>query len=488
MIKLQWQEDQEALWEACGGVMSSMVNTDTGVKSAASEVISRDILEQHRPDKDHWLQHVVALGDYETWGENRNADAYTKKANMECHPTFVKFGHFFREHRHHDPSLKIGDIKYAAYNPTMKRVELLVWGNKKLAAAEYEDAKAGKTHTYSMACKVAKDVCNICGHEAKSPALWCEHMKTARGKYIPEFKKYAFVFNPNPRFFDISDVGYPADRTAYGLRCLFGEKEAAVKAASGDRVVINGAEWAEMEGITVPAALADEIKTASASKSMEQLAALEREIESGLKNSTQDMAGAIKAAMTVIRIHALPADDMDALRRVPPATLFRHLAERKIILPLPEFASMLFGDSPACMEQEPAVHEAANLMKGGIFTKVVERGVPVDAASLFAAGGHNAARIGSSYNDAFDNAIHRAEDLFGLDAERCGNLLIKSSFAEPIQASEEGAITLSSDKLASAYTQYVAQAVTDMQSLADMEDYELGLLAGKLYSTGGLYD
>jgi len=480
MLKLQFQGDQESLWEACGGSMSALVQTDTGVKQAASDVISKEILEQYRPDKDHWLQHVVALGDYETWGENRNADAYDKVANSTCHSNFVKYGHFFREHKHSSPALKIGDIKYSAYNPKMHRVELLVWGNKKLAAAEYADALQGKTRTYSMACKIAFDVCNICGHEAKSPAVWCEHMKLARGQYIPEHKKYAFVFNPNPKFFDISDVGYPADRTAYGLRQILGE-EGAIKAASSGNTVINGAEWAELEGVVVPAALAETTLGLKQAAIASRLYALKHA-------DTPRIKGLVKAAgCGSLRNRGLTDTAMDALRKVSPGCMFRHMAKRKALLPLQEFTAMLTGAPIAEMEQDKTINEANDLLKGGDMLKAVSSdGVTEDLTKLFEMGGHNASHMGSSYNDAFDKAVDEAEELFNIDTapDRCAVVIIKSSMVHPVEPTTLNTTIagITAIKLAQVYTQYVIQALTDMESLHHtLDDTSMAMVAGSIF-------
>lgn len=161
MIKVHYQEDQEDLYRLCDGMMNTLIETESGVKSAASDLISRDIIEQFRPDKDHFLIHCVAMGDTETYGPNKNADGWPKEALERRHHTFVKNGHFFREHRNRDPKKKIGDIKYAAFDPKgMHRVELLMWGNKEKAASEYAKAREGKELSFSMSARVPDDVCS----------------------------------------------------------------------------------------------------------------------------------------------------------------------------------------------------------------------------------------------------------------------------------------------------------------------------------------
>lgn len=84
-------------------------------------------------------------------------------------------------------------------------------------------------------CKIAFDVCSICGHRAKHAAEYCEHAKYAMRKTLADGRKVC-VFNPNPRFFDHSHVNVPADKIAGVM-----EKVASVSFAGVDL------PWQEMQ-------------------------------------------------------------------------------------------------------------------------------------------------------------------------------------------------------------------------------------------------
>ena len=108
--------------------------------------------------------HVIALGCDEVYGPNRNGDAFTKEACRKYHKTFIKYGHWFREHEHHDPKKSYGIVKDAAFNEHLGRVELLVALNGTKEAArrnkglvadkEMELLESERDLPVSMACFV----------------------------------------------------------------------------------------------------------------------------------------------------------------------------------------------------------------------------------------------------------------------------------------------------------------------------------------------
>ena len=72
--------------------------------------------------------------------------------------------------------------------------------------------------------------CSICGNRAPRIQDYCEHARTMMNKILSDGRK-VYVDNPKPKFFDISFVRVPADRTAYTLR----------KVASDESIVIPSA-------------------------------------------------------------------------------------------------------------------------------------------------------------------------------------------------------------------------------------------------------
>lgn len=137
--------------DACGGMLVRFVDTDRGVKQAASDLFPKAELERYRPPKGKFMLHVIGVAANEDYGFNKNADAFSRQDLRDYHHTFLD-GHMFREHNNQDPKHAIGEIKAAGYHPTLHRVENILWGDREKAAKEYEMARAGKPISVSMAC------------------------------------------------------------------------------------------------------------------------------------------------------------------------------------------------------------------------------------------------------------------------------------------------------------------------------------------------
>lgn len=54
MVKCHAQDDQEALFKACGGHMNFLLDVDSRVKSASSDVITRQIISEFKPPKGYF--------------------------------------------------------------------------------------------------------------------------------------------------------------------------------------------------------------------------------------------------------------------------------------------------------------------------------------------------------------------------------------------------------------------------------------------------
>ena len=113
-------------------------------------------------------------------------------------------------------------------------------------------AKEGKDLSFSMSCRVPNDRCSICGNKAKTLPQYCDHLKHNMGKWIEKSAGYAYAYNDEPVFFDISRVANPADRIARHLEYMFKEAGETVKSASakGD-LVIPSALAAKIEGVNL---------------------------------------------------------------------------------------------------------------------------------------------------------------------------------------------------------------------------------------------
>lgn len=125
-----------------------------------------------------------------------------------------------------DPTKAIGKPIASMLNSRMKRVELVIEVNRAKAKIEGADGiitrvDNGEFPDVSMGTRVPYDICSICGNKSKTRDDYCEHMRPTSeyvgiygpNKILPDGRKI-FVYNPYPRFFDISFVFIGADKTA----------------------------------------------------------------------------------------------------------------------------------------------------------------------------------------------------------------------------------------------------------------------------------
>lgn len=249
---------------------------------------------------------------------NRNGDGFNEDTCRKQASTFVgrplrdwsKSAHngarLFRHHRNKDPQVSYGYVKLAAYNPRMRRIELLLIANGTKEAAERngglvipdstrEILERGDDLPGSMACSLPHDVCQNCFHKAASrdeyctsdtcinphdgfQGLGCRHGMAQLNKN----GRQQFVENPGSMFFDWSEVIRPADRTAFGGIASYMLNKAASTASP-----VGGADLAELYAAELGDAFVFEnrSKTASLRRSLAQLAAADRELSDGLTAS-----------------------------------------------------------------------------------------------------------------------------------------------------------------------------------------------------------
>jgi hypothetical protein len=127
--------------------------------------------------------HIIALGADEYYGANRNGDGFDEPTCRAQHPTFQKYGRFYRNHLNKDQSRSYGVFHDTAYNDAMKRVELLAGlnGSEKAARVngglvadkELELLERGEDIPTSMACSKAGTL--IRTHAGFKPIELIEH-------------------------------------------------------------------------------------------------------------------------------------------------------------------------------------------------------------------------------------------------------------------------------------------------------------------------
>lgn len=215
-------------------------------KIASAELLWKlDRMDHHRDEHD---VHLVAVGADEAYGGNRNGDTFDEDTCIKQAHTFVDMALPFRDHRHlpEEGHPWFGRVKAAAYNPTMRRIELLLGLNAaktacdrnggQVADREIQTSESGKLIPWSMGALVAEPYCSWCKKIAAKPENRCTEDECEAGgtlKHLGQYRKVAGVhhhlreFNPGARFFDISSVGLNADMVAFGSRADYVAKTAS---------------------------------------------------------------------------------------------------------------------------------------------------------------------------------------------------------------------------------------------------------------------
>ena len=212
------------------------VDTDS-LKKIANHNVFEPFLADYKPPSDRVVIHVLAVGDEEFYGPNRNCDAFSREDNVTAHKTFKELGYVFRGHKHNDPLKAVGDVIATAHNDKMSRIELLLGLDPAKCPKEVQAVENGDDVPVSMGTAQDYDVCSLCGNKAKTKKQHCSHIKKFLGHVAADGTKI-YMKNPKPKYFDISLVHKPADRIAYTLR----------KVAAESDTVIGGHELAEIFG------------------------------------------------------------------------------------------------------------------------------------------------------------------------------------------------------------------------------------------------
>lgn len=337
--------------------------------------------------------HVIAIGATEGYGPNRNGDAFNEATCRKAHETFVKHARFYRNHKNKNPEKSFGKVALSAYNDAMRRVELLVIGNGTKEAAQRngglvmrselrEKLARGEPIAVSMACRVAHDVCNNCGNKAPSRRQYCtaDTCISKSGKRMfgcrDGLTKVAsdgtvqYVENPNPLFFDISEVIRPADRIAYGGLADY------VKAASAQGHAVGGAELAEWWAAhgadfswrdPMQEVFPQEGRYQLRQKLARVLADIERRIEDSGGDVRTKVAGILPAYQSFVGTEDFDITPLRRGRRKR-AEALGALARHAVLLPLPAFLAAVTGES---REKVAALSASVAERLPGVFGRLI---------------------------------------------------------------------------------------------------------------------
>ena len=218
------------------GRQSQVFESRRHIKQAASPLFDRETLLGLAPPRGWFMSHMITLGSFEKYGENRNKDGWPHEELMRKHATFVTHARNYREHRNQDPSLALGVIKMARYCPVLQRGEVVMWTEIAKAEKEFEKAASGEELSGSMAARVKCDICTACGFRSERPDRRCDCIRLHAGRWFPEKSAYAIMMNVDPTFRDYSYVERPADRIAHYVNYGFHKAASAPQVIRGDEV------------------------------------------------------------------------------------------------------------------------------------------------------------------------------------------------------------------------------------------------------------
>lgn len=199
-----------------------------GHVKVASEAL--DYIKNVKPIPGKTVILVLAMTAGEFYGNNRNGDAWPERPLRvgpteitaedvlpKHYHTFETNANVFQHHINKDPAKSIGQVLKAFYNWPMHRVELLLALDNDRAEDHVQRIERGEFPAVSMGCKVKFDVCSLCGNKAPSRKDYCDHARDQLGELLSNGKR-VFVWNPSPKFFDISLVRRPADRLGFMMK------------------------------------------------------------------------------------------------------------------------------------------------------------------------------------------------------------------------------------------------------------------------------
>ena len=392
MDKLIYTGDNDALVQACGGVVAVFFDSDH-IKTAASSAFSQAMIREFAPDDDHFGIHLIAMGCGEDYGFNKNGDWWTRpglknaSGSYGVH-TFVKNGAYYLEHNNRGPEVARGKIKAARYNDAMQRAELVVWGDKRKAEEDYQYAKAGKTLTFSMSARVPDDECSCCGHRAKRSRDYCRHLKFGMTQWQPQFTKFAYAINHKPNFFDISRVKNPADRIAHWLEYIVNPDEMAKAASANGSSFLFSDLQANLAGVNLPEEIRLGCSTPGRQAILEKLAAAEDYIWHVFERpdqvaKDQKFHYVKNAAPYAFNPFDLNDDEIAALRRIDPDVFFGHMAKRASVLPFLSFYAYITGQSVKKASEDPVFLQAQEQFVPGMFKRALENTADQTIEDLF---------------------------------------------------------------------------------------------------------
>ena len=364
---------------------TGLIYTPRSLKKIASATHVPDKIaefaDQLRSRDDGRYVLLNALGAGEFYGSNKNGDYFNEWSLLGDtippdvqefirdkglpipaewgYKTFERYAYPYKHHDNDDPAKSCGErVCCADYNHKMHRVELIVFIRGDKAPEVIQKIDNGEAVAFSMGARLPFDVCSICRKPARKKDEYCDHLKNMLNYIFPDGRK-VYAYNYFPRFFDISIVTVPADRSAYSLKKVASylqEGQASMVWAPGmDYTTIIPATAATVQGAGFDMGFHEPV----AAESMEKFAGLFEYLASGGKSKEADIdkivpahpepkAEEVKATpvtpdvMEIVRRlvyrdnqwkQSLPPETLTSLKRYPLNKVLSGLTSLGIVLP-----------------------------------------------------------------------------------------------------------------------------------------------------------
>ena len=256
---------------------------------------------------------LTALGAGEYWGDNVNGDFFGEDQLSYEGPeygykTFETLAHVYKHHINKDPNKSYGNVIRSVYNPIFHRVELIVGVRHGTGQDIVDRIESGDYPMWSMGTKIPYDICSICGNKAPNRRYYCSHLKYQLGQIDPETNRKVFAINIKPKFFDISYVLVPADKTAVTLKKVASQVfDMGHRTSSG--LIVGSAELAEHAN-----------KTAARKSAAERVASIIKEIPTDAPPASEKVVNDERvhnmvSAGSILNQHSprIPSDILDRL-------------------------------------------------------------------------------------------------------------------------------------------------------------------------------
>jgi hypothetical protein len=162
-----------------------------------------------------------AISAHESWGPNKNGDAFERDQLVQHHKTFIMRPHIMNHQLEVD---KIrGLIAHADWRPLVKTgsqtngdfVETLIFVDRDVFPKYAKEIETGLINSFSMGVEVQEAICSHCGNVATSPKNLCPHAANLKNLVVAGRK--VFEYNRGLTFIEQSAVVSPADPDSHLL-------------------------------------------------------------------------------------------------------------------------------------------------------------------------------------------------------------------------------------------------------------------------------